>query len=79
MPGEVKVTIRREMAPSPADRLLGTVWGWDVCLETGLHAGLATSGWAYTEKGARRMAHRAARQILDNEVIEYTYNPEGLL
>ncbi len=78
MSGAVKITIKRTVGVDWADRLFGTVWHWDAFKQMGLYAGMAVSGWAYTERGARRKGEKAARRLHDNQHIEYSYDPAGL-
>lgn len=78
MPREVKIEIRREIKPSPLDYLLGTVWHWNVTQKEDLLTFWRyKSGFAYTEKQARRRAEKVARTILRG-TIRYEYNPAGL-
>lgn len=76
---EVKVRIRRITLPTLGDRVFGTLWSWTLSQRRGEYDWLVTNGFAYTEKGARRKAHRAAAQLLETDVVEYEYNPAGLL
>lgn len=75
----VKVRIKKITLPTAGDRLFGTLWSWSLYQERVGYLHLVTNGFAYSEKGARRKAHRAAAHLLEANVIEYEYNPEGLL
>lgn len=78
MAREVEIQIRRTHVPMWTDHLFGTVWYWSAALRLGLHAASVSAGYAYTEKGARRKAEKAAVCMAGTDVIDYKYNPAGL-
>lgn len=82
---EVRVKVARTVVPTVADYAFGTLWSWSLYQArptdwnaTGYQR-LVANGSAWTEKGARRKGERAARRALEPFVVEYEYNPEGLL
>ena len=77
MPREVKIEIRQEIKPSLLDRLFGTMWHWTVSQRDNLSFFRFKSGFARTEKQARRRAEKVANRILEG-TIQYSYNPAGL-
>ncbi len=79
MPWEVKIRITQEVAPSPLDRLFGFLWFWNVGQSDGpfSYTKILKSGFARTEKAARRKAEKVAARYLEGHV-EYTYDPRGL-
>lgn len=76
---EVKIRVARAVLPSVGDYLFATLWSWSLSEKRGDFDWHVANGFAWTEKGARRKAEKAARRVLEPFVVEYEYNPEGLL
>lgn len=78
MERSLKIKVRKIALPDLADYLLGMRWSWSL-YQWRDYDHLVTGGFTYTEKAARRKAQRAARRLVDAEIVEYEYNPAGLL
>ena len=75
MPWSVTIEIKQEPDPTLSDLLFGTLWYWCAWDRDGLYRKAIKSGWASTEKQARRRAERAVEKA--NRIRRYEYTPEG--
>lgn len=77
---EVKIKVAKSVLPSVGDYLFGALWSWSLYQsQESAYVHLVTNGFAWTERGARRKAEKAAKRLLEPFVVEYEYNPAGLL